>query len=124
MPKLPSSLVAAVSVLSVPLLGLSLLVGSLSIAGSLGGKRGGADTVQERTVMPASFNENRLLVLRLQYRYYQQCRRHVAQAHTVQDHLLEAANLTAAIQEYNEVAQDTDPSAFASTLLPKRLPNQ
>jgi hypothetical protein len=120
MPKMPS----AVSVFSVPLLGLGLLVWSLGSARSLGGDRVVSEIGQERMPLSAAFNGNRLLVLGCQYRHYQSCRRRLTQAHTEQEHLLVEANVVEAIEDYNRVAQDTDPSAFTSTLLPKRLPEK
>ncbi len=109
------------SALIIPCLGLSLLfcfaahppVGTLALLC--------VDTDEGRQPKPAEDNKTRLILLRCQYDNYQRCRRHLRQAQTEREAIQWRKNTRAAISLYNQVADDTDSSAFDLTPLPRHL---
>lgn len=106
----------------VPALGLGVLIWALSLG------NGGVTEVMRRSewgceiqIAPANFNTDRIQMLHQEYQHYKVCCRRLQQARTGRERVSGARFLAEAVQEYDCVAEGTDPSAFHLTSLPKRL---
>ncbi len=116
-----SKLTPLISVLIVPCLGLSLLFCVAALPVQRPAAFSSAEIGEGRQPKPAAYNATRLTLLRCQYRSCARCRRHLRLARTAPEAARWRQNTRAAVSLYNQVADDTDPSAFALTALPQRL---
>lgn len=110
-----------ISALIFPSLGLSLLF--CFAARPLTGPASlpSADTGETCQPKPAATDKTRLTLLHCQYGNYERCRSCFRMAQTESEEARWRKNTNAAIRLYNQVADDTDPSAFALTSLPRHL---
>ena len=110
-----------ISTLILPLIGLSLLL-CFSARPRLGPSALlCSDNSELRQIKPAVYNKTRLILLWEQYSNYEQCRRRLRQARTMRDEMLWQRRMRASVGFYNQVSDDTDPSAFARSPLPRHL---
>jgi len=117
MHKLPS----LISALILPLIGPSLLF-CLSAKPRLGpAVLASTDISEARQLKPALYNRTRLILLNKQYGHYERCCRHLRLARSACEEARWHTKMREAVRLYNQVADDTDPSAFARTPLPRHL---
>lgn len=103
-----------------PFAGVCLLFAGLA-PHSLGTRLNEASTMDEVQAHPACFNPARRVQLRQAYRCYRRQRVRLSQAQSPSALAECRAAVREAVGSYNEVAADTDPSAFERTNFPRRI---
>lgn len=110
-----------ISVLTLPLLGLSTLLW-FSVRPPLGpAALSSADTGEMRQPRPAADDKASLTLLHCQYGCYERNRRRLRLARMAREKARWQENTREAVRLYNQAANDADPSAFAFTSLPRHL---